>query len=119
MTFKQKQIRDSFAGRTLGHCSIPGRIQNKSFVAIAHDTDSVSHKLAREFVFTTLKGLKTKPVPPPARNDVFDEQGLLYTDVLFLVLAEECFRALLGSEHGTVTVSFWTENAINDILSGE
>ncbi len=117
MAFEQKQVRDSLAGRTLGHCSIPGKaalwMQNKPFVAIAHGTDSVSHKLAREFVFTTLKGLGTKPVAPPARNDVFDKQGLLDTDELFLVLAEECFRALLGSEHDTV--SFWTESVIDDI----
>eukprot|EP00984_Skeletonema_dohrnii_P007781 scaffold2870_cov151-Skeletonema_dohrnii-CCMP3373.AAC.3 len=117
MAFEQTQSRDGM-GVLFGHCEIPGKaaawMQYKPFLAIAQDTDSKAHKLARKFVFSTMQGLSTKPTAPPARDDLFDERGLLDYDELFLSLGEENFRALLG-DISPKSDSFWTDDVIDDI----
>eukprot|EP00984_Skeletonema_dohrnii_P009580 scaffold3660_cov129-Skeletonema_dohrnii-CCMP3373.AAC.14 len=117
MAFSKTQSRDGMGG-LFGHCEIPGKaaawMQYKPFLAIAHDTDSKAHKLARKFVFSTMQGLSTKPTAPPARDDLFDERGLLDYDELLLSLGEEHFRALLG-DISPKSDSFWTDDVIDDI----
>jgi len=117
MAFEQTQSRDG-VGTTFSHCSIPGKgaawMQYKPFLAIAQDTDSKAHKLSREFVYSTMKGLSVKPTAPPVRDDVFDERGLLDYDELFLSLSVEIFRALLG-DASSKSDSFWTDDVIDEI----
>ena len=117
MAFEQTQSRDGL-GSTVGHCPIPGKaaawMQHKPFLAVGQDTDSKAHKLSREFVYSTMKGLSVKPTAPPVRDDVFDERGLLDYDELFLSLREEIFRALLGDAYSK-SDSFWTDDVIDEI----